>query len=52
MPTTDFTMADQIAEVNPGALLADGLDDALIGYGGQFNQLVAVYSTPRVLEIF
>lgn len=37
---------------NPEALLADGLDDALVGIGQQFNRHLAVYSVSRVLQIF
>jgi hypothetical protein len=33
------------------ALLADGFEDALIGYGTRFSYDVAVYSTAKCLEI-
>jgi len=46
------SLQDYIAAINPDALFADGLDDALIGHGGQFNQVVAVYSTEKALDIF
>lgn len=32
-------------------LYADGLDDALIGIGTQFNRRIAVYSKPKVIDI-
>ena len=32
-------------------LLADGLDDALIGVAQQFSHYVAVYDTSKVIEI-
>ena len=34
-----------------GALTADGLDDALVGFGHQFNRPVAVYSKMKCLGI-
>ena len=33
-------------------LFCDGLEEALIGTGKQFNQPIAVYSKAKVLEIF
>ena len=33
------------------ALLADGFEDALIGYGTRFSYDVAVYSTSKCLKI-
>jgi len=38
-----------LAELNPGALFADGLDAALVGVGQQFNRYLAVYDTSKVL---
>ena len=43
---------DLLEEMNPDILVADGLEGALIGYGGQFNQIVAVYSVQKVLAIY
>ena len=39
------------SEVADGALLADGFEDALIGYGYQFNFPVAVYSRKVCIDI-
>ena len=43
----------QLAEVNPQALLADGLDDALIGYARRCGQPeLAVYDYDKAVSIF
>ena len=42
---------DYIAQHNPEALLADGLEDALIGVGQQFNKTLAVYDRQKCIEI-
>ena len=34
-----------------GALLADGFEDALVGFGYQFNYPVAVYNKDKCIEI-
>ena len=34
-----------------GALLADGFEDALVGFGYQFNYPVAVYNRDKCIEI-
>ena len=39
------------SEVADGALLADGFEDALIGYGYQFNYPIAVYSRKGCIDI-
>ena len=39
------------SEVAEGALLADGFEDALIGYGYQFTYPIAVYSRKRCIDI-
>ncbi len=39
------------SEVPEGVLLADGFEDALIGYGYQFTNPIAVYSRKKYLEI-
>ena len=36
---------------DPETLLADGFEDALIGYGTRFSYGVAVYSTSKCLDI-
>ena len=51
-----MTPADEIrhhlAEANPDALLADGLDDALIGYTiNTHHAHVAVYSARKCVEV-
>ena len=39
------------SEVAEGALLADGFENALIGYGFQFNYPIAVYSRKACIDI-
>lgn len=34
-----------------GALLADGFEDALVGFGYQFNYPIAVYNRDKCIEI-
>jgi hypothetical protein len=48
--TTYNTQAAR-SEVPEGALLADGFEEALIGYGYQFNYPIAVYSRSKCMEI-
>ena len=38
-------------EIEEGTLTADGFEDALIGYGRQFNYTVAVYDVEKCLNI-
>lgn len=43
---------DNLRELNPEALLADGLEDALIGYTlNTHMEHVAVYSYPKCVEV-
>jgi hypothetical protein len=43
---------EDIADINPDALLADGLDEAIIGVGNQFtNTPVGVYDYDKCIEI-
>jgi len=46
---------DRLAELNPDALLADGFEDALIGYGQRFcstgHILVALYDRTACIRI-
>jgi hypothetical protein len=42
---------ERLAEVNPEALLADGFEDALIGYVQQFNKTVALYDYDKCVAI-
>ena len=39
------------SEVPEGTLLADGFEEALIGYGYRFNYPVAVYSRAECIDI-
>ena len=43
---------DQLIEVNPEAMLADGLDRAIIGVGSRNGNKVAVYSSEKCIEAF
>jgi hypothetical protein len=43
---------DELAELNPDALLADGLEDAYIGYTiNQHHAHVAVYDAEKCVQI-
>jgi len=43
---------EQLAEENPNALLITDMDDALVGYGGQYSKpVVAIYSGSRIVDI-
>lgn len=42
----EFATANQTS-----ILLADGLDDALVGLGRRFNDYVAVYDRERVVQV-
>jgi len=44
-------LSDNPPEWAHGALLADGFEDALIGYGTRFNYPVAVYDYERCIAI-
>ena len=44
---------DYLAEINPEALLADGLEDALVGVCDRFGQpTLAAYEYDKCIEIF
>lgn len=44
---------ERLAEENPEALLADGLEDAFVGYGYAFgNRPLAIYDEEKCIEIF
>ena len=44
---------EEISLLNPDALAADGLDDAIIGYGQQFpKEPLLVYDYDKCVEIF
>lgn len=40
-----------IARLNPGAVFADGLDDALVGYAYVNDRHVALYSVKKVISV-
>jgi hypothetical protein len=40
-----------LADLDPDLLLADGFDDALIGYVQKFNQTAALYDRQKCIEI-
>jgi hypothetical protein len=42
---------DMIADANEEALLADGFEDALIGYVEIFHKLIALYDKEKCIEI-
>jgi hypothetical protein len=42
---------DMIADANEEALLADGFEDALIGYVEVFSKVVALYDKDKCIEI-
>ena len=43
----------ELADLNPDALLVDGLNEAIIGFGHQFtNAPVAIYDYDKCIEIF
>jgi hypothetical protein len=48
---TTETMKAEIAKLNYNALLADGFDDALVGYGWINDVWVALYDSEKCIEI-
>lgn len=45
-------MREELAEINPKALFADGLDEALIGYTiGPCGNSVAVYDAEKCIDV-
>lgn len=40
---------EQLAELNPDAVLWDGFDEALVGIASQFNTYLALYDYERML---
>ncbi len=40
-----------LEEANPEAVFWDGLDEAVVGYGGAFNQQVVIYSRCMILYV-
>lgn len=50
--TYDFeTIKGMIGDANEEALLADGFEDALIGYVEIFSKLIALYDKEKCIEI-
>ena len=44
---------EELSALNPDALLVDGLNDAIIGFGHQFtNAPVAIYDYDKCIKIF
>ena len=44
---------EEIAALNPSALIADGLDEAILGYGQQFpKEPVLIYDYDKCVEVF
>jgi len=44
---------EEVSLLNPAALAADGLDDAIIGYGQQFpKEPLLIYDYDKCVEIF
>ncbi len=42
---------DRLTDANPEALLADGFEDAMIGYVEIFNTSIALYDKRKCIEI-
>lgn len=40
-----------LEEANPEAIFWDGLDGAVVGYGGSFDQQVVIYSRCMILYV-
>ena len=48
----DVTVREELSVLNPDALMADGFDDAAVGYTEGANRpLVAVYDIDKCIEI-
>ncbi len=46
------TIREMLSEENPDALFLSDMDDALIGYGGQYSKpQVAIYSASRIVNM-
>lgn len=46
-----ITIAEQLADIDPDILLADGFDAALIGYVEIFTNTIALYSREKYVGI-
>jgi hypothetical protein len=44
-------MRDHIAEIDEQVMMADGFEDALLGYARQFNTVMALYDRDKCIEI-
>ena len=42
---------EELMEWNDGALMADGFEEALIGFGTQFNRPLAIYDSNKCIDI-
>ena len=51
-PSESDRFVQILSELNPAAMLADGLDDAIIGYAGRCGMdPVAVYDRQKCIEV-
>lgn len=41
----------KVEQINPEAIIWDGLDEAIIGYGGAFDQCVLIYLRSTILRL-
>ena len=46
-----MTVRELLEEVNPEALLMDGLEDACVGVARQFNSYWPIYSLEKILQL-
>lgn len=51
LPEAMSATVEELRQLNPDALLADGFEAALIGIGQQFNKHLAVYDLDKAREV-
>ena len=51
MTNTPAEILDRLSAANPEALTLDGMDKALVGIGGPFNQVLAIYDRAVLVVI-
>jgi hypothetical protein len=51
MSKTFDKITEELQELNPKALLADGFEDALVGFVEHFNRFLACYDKEKCLRI-
>jgi hypothetical protein len=49
MQSTTQNIMDRLVAANPDALTFDGMGDALVGIGGSFNSVLAIYDRSRLV---